>query len=83
MELENRYFVIKLSDLDGRDFYFAEKCNCMYRRGLAQIKGTTERFRAHRGSPPLDCIVIEKDWPEYEAVLSMLSKRVDAEDNNP
>lgn len=78
MELENRYFVIKMSDIEGRDFYFAEKCDCMYRAGLVQIKKTTERLRAHRGAQPLEGIFIEKDWPEYEIVLKMLSDRVDS-----
>ena len=73
MKLENRYFVFKASDV------------CHEGSSLEWLKLVAERHdrkRANRGASLLECIVIEKDWPEYEAVLAMLAERVDAKEGS-
>lgn len=44
---------------------------------LGQIQDIVNVNRAKRRKHPLGCICIEDDWPEYPAVLKMLSERVD------
>ena len=33
---------------------------------LRRIQAKVEEHRAEIGRPPLDCVVVESDWPEYE-----------------
>ena len=73
MERENRYIVLKLTDLtqclDDTDWNRLEDvCNIVtsYRRSVRKA--------------PLQTVVIEEDWPEYEIVWKILEKRVDYED---
>lgn len=69
MQLENRYIVLKLKDVDSvpKDL----------QKALTLIGEAVERARMERGAAFFDCLVIEKDWPEYEPALAMLSARVD------
>ena len=72
MELEDRYVVYKLKDL--------KEVHDGLRVVLYMVDKFTAEARTARGANPnLQCLVIEKDWPEYETVLKMLSDRVDAE----
>lgn len=69
MQLENRYIVLKLKDVKALPAY-----------GLNQLDVVcheVDAVRGKRGTEPLECLVIEKDWPEYEPALAMLSARVD------
>lgn len=69
MELEDRYIVLKRKDLKGLRGALVKT--------LTAICGFHDVKRQKRGVEPLQCLVIEKDWPEYEIVLKMLSERVD------
>lgn len=70
MKRENRYLVIKNDDallaLDGSD------CN-----HLNYIMDKIRAFRDKRGAIPLECVVIESDWPEYELVWELIRLRVE------
>ena len=76
MNLEDRYLVIKLSDLkkvtlEPDAWYYFDK-----------VLKAVDETRKDREAPALKCLVIEEDWPEYPEVLAMLSKRVDQEENS-
>jgi hypothetical protein len=77
MILEKRYVVIKIKDI--------EKYVPGYKWKLMQemICEDIEKKRALEGKPPVECICIERDWPEYEPVLKMLSDRVDKDGYAP
>lgn len=66
-EREGRYMVVKLSKL-GKDFNEdgMQRSDIIYRN-------------AHFGKALVDCVVIEKDWPEYEIVWKMLEERMSKE----
>jgi len=72
MELEQRYVVLKEKDIK-KYLYNNQKDN------LVDICGGINIEREAAGRGTLKCIVIEKDWPEYEVVLKLLSERVDNE----
>lgn len=72
MKLENRYLVLKLSDI-------AKYISFNDRMTLASIAQSIEHHRHDEERPPLKCIVIESDWPEYKTTLCALGDRVDAE----
>jgi len=65
---EDRYLVIKRSDIPHLP---AEE-----QRSLAYIAGLIEENRLIRGKLPVECVVVEKDWPEYEVVFKMIEARV-------
>lgn len=72
-ELENRYIVIKRADVVDADNVF----------NTAALKATEEfsrKIRENLGKPPMQCLVIEKDWPEYETVKAMLLARINSKD---
>jgi len=77
MILERRYVVLKISDI--------ERYIPAYKWKLMQelICDDIEKKRKEEGRAPLECICIERDWPEYEPVLKMLSGRVDEESCAP
>lgn len=69
---ENRYIVIKRSDAEK---YL--RIDILHR--LFDIETSISNCRMSDGKSPLECVVVEHDWPEYESVWSMLAKRVSAE----
>lgn len=69
MKLEDKYFVFKKSDV--RDSTVWE----YFSRATSRINES----RAAHGKQYLECLVIERDWPEYEPTLKLLSDRVDSE----
>lgn len=71
MNLENRYLVLKRADIEK---YISLSDQLI----LANIYQAIEYNRHDEERPPLECIVIESDWPEYEPTLSALETRVDA-----
>lgn len=71
MELEHRYIVFKVSDVDELD--------TSYLNTLAHLEELVEEKRREAGKAPLFGLFIERDWPEYEPTLRMLSARVDGE----
>lgn len=72
MELEQRYIVIKYKDINR--YLMSIQIASLFDWCNRITKG-----RVCEGKKEIDCIVIEKDWPEYEPVLAMLSARVDSE----
>jgi hypothetical protein len=65
---EDRYFVFKRSDLLPHQA-----------KGLDDLRATANKIRGIRGKPPLECVVVESDWPEYETVWDMIQGRVEGE----
>lgn len=71
MKRENRYLIIKRSDLE--------------KVGITRTASNTinfwaekvELFRKSQGKPPLECVVVESDWPEYELVWELIRLRVE------
>ncbi len=73
-ERENRYLVLKLSDIR-----VAERENWITPGEvgvLNAIAGKIAFYRYGVSKPELGCVVVENDWPEYELVWAMLEARV-------
>lgn len=72
MALEERYIPIKLKDvqayLGGAD-----------KTTLERILGVLSSGREKDGRGELKCLVIEKDWPEYEKAMEMLENRLNGD----
>lgn len=78
MEREERYIVLKKSDLKA-----AVASGRLLPEDLDEINNlqaslTTQRFLD--GKRPFECVVVEHDWPEYETVWQMIEDRVDGFD---
>lgn len=71
---EDRYIVIKKSDLDE-----AVELNFLKKKHVLKLTCILDKYRAYRNfrEQPLQCVVVEGDWPEYEAVWRMIEARVD------
>lgn len=77
MQREHRYDVIKRKDFG----------DCLSRGIISHeeaitLQGIFEKLRKYRldmGKKPLQCVVVESDWPEYERVWSMVEHRVERE----
>lgn len=69
-----KYVVVKVADakqaLTPVDF-----------EALCDLSAFVDEFRVSVGKHPMECVVVEVDWPEYEAVWQMISDRVDGEQN--
>jgi len=71
MQRENRYLVLKRTDLEAAELSGAEL------ETLRSIAGKVDQARSARGKAPLECVVVESDWPEYLDTWSALAQRVD------
>jgi hypothetical protein len=71
MMRENRYVVLKRSDIDAAGLT-KEEYQAFY---LACVK--IEAMRELNGKQPLECVVVEKDWPEYQPTWAAIAARVD------
>lgn len=69
MKLEQRYIVFKLSDIRKLDDARANM--------LKDLAEAVVQVRQDAGKPPLQAVVIEHDWPEYEPTVALLAARVD------
>lgn len=65
---QRRYLVFKITDL--------------YKPGMAEVRSTLEELctqidqsRRSAAKNPLECLVIESDWPEYETAWKMIEER--------
>lgn len=67
---EKRYVVLKISDIRSAGLSEGEISR------LNRVCDSVERSRAHRGKPPLNCVVVESDWPEYEPTWDAIKRRV-------
>jgi hypothetical protein len=70
MQRENRYIVIK--EADAKNIL-----GPLNYKLLHTIADSIERGRSIKGKAPLECVVVESDWPEYEPVWNMIAARVD------
>ena len=74
---EDRYIVLKRTDVlaylnsDERHRAEVEAVNRLIKK--------IEHLRAEQNKPPLECVVVERNWPEYEKVWEMIERRVDEE----
>lgn len=74
MDREIRYVVLKKADIEAAEL--PEK----YRKQLAYICDLVESHRVCKmDKPPLECVVVEKDWPEYDETWWAIATRVDKE----
>lgn len=72
-KLEERYLVLKLKDV--------ERLPKRQRETLYRICTAVRAIRIDRGAQPDNaCIVVEKDWPEYQPTLDAILDRVDRKD---
>lgn len=62
---ERRYFVVKLADVPEEDL-----------PELLELTDLYEEARAEMGKPPLECLVLESDWPEYEPAWASIEARM-------
>lgn len=74
MKREERYIVIKQSDLDAA--VAAGYLSAIELAALAHIRNNVDRVRYERRKEPLACVCVESDWPEYEPVWKMIEDRV-------
>ena len=66
---EERYLVFKLSDVEEH-FTPGEK------QQLARLVEVQRVGREEAGKAPLECVVVESDWPEYEPTWRAIEARV-------
>ena len=66
---EERYIVFKLSDVEEH-FTPGEK------QQLARLAEVQRVGRSEAGKPPLECVVVEADWPEYEPTWKAIEARM-------
>lgn len=66
---EERYVVFKLSDV--ADYFYPSEISQLFR-----LSSTQQVLRERNGKPPLECVVVESDWPEYEPTWKAIEDRV-------
>lgn len=66
---ELRYVVLKRTDLD-------RVLNSDDRAALAAIMAKVVAGRVAAGKPKFGCVVVERDWPEYEPTWRAIEARV-------
>lgn len=69
MRRENRYLVIKFKDANAA--LTAEQ-----RKVLADIADSVTAYRLKNDKQPLETVVVESDWPEYERTWGMIETRI-------
>lgn len=70
MNRENRYIVIKHADADA----------VLTQQEQAALNRICTKVLTHRqkqGKEPLQCVVVEHDWPEYESTWHAIASRID------
>lgn len=67
-EREESYIVLKKADLQNFDL------SHRLLKNLEEVCDTVNYFRGLKG--PVKCVVVEKDWPEYEVVWKLIEDRV-------
>lgn len=75
MKREERYVVMKHADIDSA---LSDSDKLL----LSAVLSKVERYRKEQHKEPLEAVVVEHDWPEYEQVWKMIETRVDREENN-
>lgn len=79
-ERENRYIVLKRSDIEAiekdQPDEQREKVQNAVQLSLNNVCDWVNSSRSANGKAPLECLVIESDWPEYEHVWRMIEDRM-------
>lgn len=75
MKREDRYIVIKRSDLEAAQA--AGHVGHIEVAALNYVGSSADRMRLERNKMPLKCVVVESDWPEYELVWELIRLRVE------
>ena len=74
---ENRYIVFKLRDITNAR---TSGVLSLSQQGcIGALQRMVDQERVYRGKSPLECVVVEKDWPEYELVWALIEARVASE----
>lgn len=73
MEIEGRYLVLKYKDLVAADITEEEYAV------LNTICNKVSRSRKDRGKPEFECLVVERDWPEWSETGMAIAGRVAVE----
>ena len=68
-ERESRYLTIKWTDI-------LQALTLEDRKQLVSLANKVHEHRVESGKVPLNCAVIESDWPEYESVWAAIKARV-------
>lgn len=68
-EREFRYLVFKIKDI-SKYLTIEEK------EKFLVITSKISKGRAEDGKMPIDCVVVESDWPEYEPTWAAIEARV-------
>jgi len=71
---EERYVVLKIKDL--REYLPQPLID-----HLSSIADEVRAGRQLAGKQPLECVVVESDWPEYEPTWQAIEARVDGDTN--
>ena len=70
MKREDRYLVFKRTDIQ-------RYLNPTAQKTLSEIEKTITGVRRGQRRKELQCVVVEKDWPEYEHVWELIRLRVE------
>lgn len=70
MKREDRYLVFKRTDIQ-------RYLNPTAQKTLSEISNTIIGARRGQRREELQCVVVEKDWPEYEHVWELIRMRVE------
>lgn len=74
MQREHRYLVLKYKDV-------LKHLNETEQRSLIELSKKVDAGRRRRRKGPIECVVVESDWPEYEPTWAAIEKRMDAAPN--
>ena len=69
---EDRYLVIKRTDMLLANSKLSQDEIDTFNK----VTDVIMMARDEQGKPPLNCVVVESDWPEYDTVWNMIEKRV-------
>ena len=67
---EINYVVLKASDLQAVELTEEEL------ETLRKVRARVDQYRKDAGKQVLECVVVEKDWPEYEPTWLSIERRV-------
>lgn len=67
----HRYWVLKMTDMLAS--LSPEEMDT-----LIQLTDKVDLYRGNAGKPPLMCVVVESDWPEYEPTWAAIESRMTA-----
>lgn len=70
-EREKRYVVVKINDIN------AAGCTQQERDAFNVLCDKVALYRASIGKSPLECVVVERDWPEYEPTWAAIQRRME------